>query len=482
MANNIDYLQTKSLAIKCESCLFAPDPNKLDDIKQFLQNSNLSQKFFQSNYNRLIFTIQMILAEIPKSVKNSKFSADQLFRKCLEIYQILFQKVSIKDSKIFDTIFKMFSLLIDRQSSNQRNNDSKIIHLSDNSTKLLIDCTIQLLSTCNQSMFRDFIFNQTGTVQFETMYGMLTNNLLQIIIENDYQPLKTASLDLMSTMYLKIIDKQLSDFNYNSLNSNQKNDEKFERFSKFIASILPGLLSKIWKLLNRCSNGDYHNLQSNVIIAALRLLNIVFLIVFENIGKFTEELLNDEKFYRNLSTIISDIIDILIEHTDLNVRLNLLKFSKSLLFNCDDEKFVQKQIDNLIKIPLNYIGSISINEQQDEHRNEMNDLCKNFSAKILEKLNMIEILQKKLFDHLTQMPYTFRNIHNHNSNRIVTKTCLKSSFQILIGFIHTLNRTGIYDFLKLEQHNHHLFRTLINLSEFDFKHSKYAVYEDVDDS
>ena len=73
MANNIDYLQTKSLAIKCESCLFAPDPNKLDDIKQFLQDSNLSQKFFQTNYNRLIFTIQMILAEIPKSVQNSKF-------------------------------------------------------------------------------------------------------------------------------------------------------------------------------------------------------------------------------------------------------------------------------------------------------------------------------------------------------------------------------------------------------------------------
>ena len=80
-----------------------------------------------------------------------------------------------------------------------------------------------------------------------------------------------------------------------ALKLREKNDEKFERFSKFIASILPGLLSKIWKLLNRCSNGDYHNLQSNVIIATVRLLNIVFLIVFENIGKFTEELLNDEK-------------------------------------------------------------------------------------------------------------------------------------------------------------------------------------------
>ncbi|KAH9510467.1 hypothetical protein DERF_008986 [Dermatophagoides farinae] len=170
-----------------------------------------------------------------------------------------------------------------------------------------------------------------------------------------------------------------------------------------------------------------------------------------------------------------------------NVRFNLLKFTESLMFNCN-EKFILNQILTLFKVPLNYIGANSINGFENEH-DEMNELCKhfqeNFQTKILEKsiqFDVTNILHKELFDHLTRMPYSFRNIdiHHHHPNKIVTKTNLKSPFQILVGFLHTLNQYGINDFLKLEQHNHHLFRTFINLGEFDFKHSKFLPQEFVD--
>lgn len=75
MAEFPDHVQTKLLAIKCESCLFAPDPNKLDDINRFLQNPNLTINFFQSNCDRLIFIIQTIMADMPRLISSpeSKF-------------------------------------------------------------------------------------------------------------------------------------------------------------------------------------------------------------------------------------------------------------------------------------------------------------------------------------------------------------------------------------------------------------------------
>src|SRR5699024_3001325 len=47
-----------------------------------------------------------------------------------------------------------------------------------------------------------------------------------------------------------------------------------------------------------------------------------------------------------------------------------------------------------------------------------------------------------------------------------------------------LNREGLYDFLKLDQHTYHLFRTMINIAEFNFKDaSKLSVeYCDFDAS
>lgn len=60
------------LLLKCADCLAQPDPKKLVDLDEILQEKRLNQNDLKHYRHQLFFTVQSVLNQIPDMIKDSK--------------------------------------------------------------------------------------------------------------------------------------------------------------------------------------------------------------------------------------------------------------------------------------------------------------------------------------------------------------------------------------------------------------------------
>ncbi|KAF7489177.1 TELO2-interacting protein 1 -like protein [Sarcoptes scabiei] len=466
------------LLLKCADCLAQPDPKKLVDLDEILQEKRLNQNDLKHYRHQLFFTVQSVLNQIPDMIKDSKqrFSGQEIYGKCLLVYQRIFNRITIDNRDDFQNLFKMFIFMIEKQSRMDSG-----IKTNENTLTLMIETTESLIRSCDGNLF----ITEFENGQLRIQIAMLSSSLISFVISKQYVLLKNSCLDLICCVYLKLIRCDLKDYNFDKISFNPIGC--FSKISRFIAFLMPGLLSKIWRLLNVCSNGDHQKLHWNVVEKALKLVHIILRIIFHKHQTFTDdnsirkesELIEilDENWFNNsitkISQIISNIIVIFVNHSNLKIKETLLDFSTHLiLYSC--ERFQQHSIAYLLNIPLIYFTELGANSN-DSIRTKLTSFKEIFKVKLQEDIVLMNLVQKNFFDLLKKIPAAIRNIDD--KRRLSTKSDFLRMLKIFHGSLCFLNQNGFTSFIKMQQHRYHLFRTLINIGEFD-----YEIVDIVEDS
>src|SRR5690606_18108112 len=157
----------------------------------------------------------------------------------------------------------------------------------------------------------------------------------------------------------------------------------------------------------------------------------------------------------------------LLEHPELTIRRALFKFSTHLIDECCNE-FSLRCLKACLKVPLTYIDNrfsdifLQNSQSNVELSNEVCLFLNSFHEKMTNRfadhgsvIDLTNRLHEELFEHIKRLPFLMRNMQPQKDKPemvILTKDDLACSLRTLIGFYQLLNREGLYDFLKLDQH------------------------------
>lgn len=422
--------------------------------------------------------------------------------------------------QVIKEYIQFFSMLIDKDIDNDVNNElfknlPKTPPITEDLYLSLLNLFTNFFNSIEKLLllFQDF--------ELSTNFYHLIFTLLKLAKNHDYYKIRSEAFDLISKIYLKMVDLDFSDYDFEIviLDKDTNSISDLIASSKIVSFSLPGITSAIIKIINLCSNQDYYKVHSSVILSALKLFSIVTQFAFWNGIEFHEtterKTISSESYspyspfagtinkawfeqtLEKLNPITLRLIDCLLQHPDSLVQFSLFKFCINSILNCCNE-FVIKIIRTILKVPLFYYSMtfddnlfLLKNDQRcskpiiDASKKFVDNFYKDITTKFDKSdsdanshlMDLKNLLHEELYCHIKKIPYLMRNIDLISNSdeqimqmniQIVNKSDFSAAFRIFIGYMAALDQNGFYDFIKIEQHKYLLFRSLINVAQFNY--------------
>lgn len=456
------FAELKSLST---ACLEDPGLLSVSNYRNFLSRPEIDSNFLRPILKFAMVPMQVIITKLPEVVQLCKTptSYEQLLLLSLDCIAILLSKVApLTDGSIFEVSFTLFITILDQGGSNSTSDplSKSLIRLSDDSRLALLGHLNTLLVICDHSVFNAKLLNDS---QFKFKIGFFINVLLKLVKTAKYFKIQSSALNLLSLFFLKSLS--LNPLKESSIIIHPGNETN-DCVIKLTAFTLPSIVSTITSLISVCSGGGNHyKLHSSVIIAALKLLEILVTITFNIRQTFDEIEAEDnctekdklsklpevkftqfwfDKTSENLCLVLRSIFEALLEHPDVSVCSTLQKVASRLIFETCTS-FMLRCIHIVIRVPIAHVEDPQFSIQFKEFTSKLTKA--DFDA-------LHSILENELLSHINQ------------TQKVISEDSLLYSLRILSGFFQIITPESL---LLVPQHKFELFRLLIQLAQFEYK-------------